>query len=262
VSGSLLYRCQLHFAARDRGEPSSALMRPQAYPLIRSPRPGRQRASSPLNEAAVTAQNTVAFPVTESACVGAAFPSQAVCWCCPSGGWWVSGPLPYRCHHFAARDRGEPRSSRATTNVPVDTFPASVSGHRLPPRTRRSHRSRHTVVLPVTANACVGAAFPYPEPRVALSQWRLVGVRTLPTVANQHFAARDWREPSSRATTNVPVDTFLHPERSPRFPPRNKAAEMFPLAVMLTVLTVRACQCVEGGRNVRCPSGYAARPPP
>jgi hypothetical protein len=73
------------------------------------------------------------------------------------------------------------------------------------------------------------------------------------TVANQHFAARDRGEPQFlRATTNVAVDTFPA-SGGHRFHPENEAAEMFPLAVMLTVLIVEACQCVEGGRNVRVP---------
>jgi hypothetical protein len=68
----------------------------------------------------------------------------------------------------------------ATTNVPVDTFPASVSASPPAPKNEAAVTDRDTVVLPVTDNACVGAAFPYPEPCVALSQWRLVGVRTPP----------------------------------------------------------------------------------
>jgi hypothetical protein len=58
-----------------------------------------------------------------------------VCWCCPSGGWWVSGPLPYRCRPSLCCSRSwRAQFLLVRPNHCVDT--SSRLGHALPaPRT-------------------------------------------------------------------------------------------------------------------------------
>jgi hypothetical protein len=165
---TLLYRYPPPSLCYDRGDSSSAADH-QACRLIRSPRPEdalpapRTRLQSRIRHRGVPRHRQrlrrrgVPDP---KPCVGVV-PVEV------GGCQDPSVPLPTNTLLLAIV--ASPVPPRATTNVPGDTFPAS-GGHCAPAPLKAAVTDPDTVVFPVTANACVGAAFPIPS-RVVLSQW-------------------------------------------------------------------------------------------
>jgi hypothetical protein len=147
-------------------------------------------------------QNTVAFPVTDSACVGGVPDPKPCVGVVPVEVGGCQDPSRTVANqHFAARSWRAPFLPVRPPTLPLIRFPSERSLRFLPPRTGCSHRSRHRGVSCHSQRLCRRSLS---EPRVGVVPVEVGVVRTppLPLPTNTLLLAIVATVPP-RATTNA-----------------------------------------------------------